>query len=198
MRNRELVDSGVISNQTYYQSVTDFYNYDWYGKKYFRFYSRQSDNMEFYNNRNYWTFYYPDQSSNNGTEYYEFIEEIGVIVVDKWDGNYLLDEIHYYKTPTEEWGTAFSHSCSSNTGIAETQSTSISIYPNPAEEVIQIQSPLKIDRIQFYDLQGRLLKSEVLNGRTSMNASDLENGVYLIEILNQNKILHRQKLIVKK
>lgn len=196
MRNRELINAGILSDKTYFQDVTDFYLYDWNGKNYFKFYSRQTDEFETNNNRNYWLFWYPDQISNYGTAYYEFIEELGVIVVDKWDGNYLLDEIHYFKTSTEEWGTPFSHSCSDNTDITEILQSQIKLYPNPAEDVIQIESPQEIDAIQIYDLQGRLVKSEELNGRTSLNVSDLDAGLYIIEIQMNNKALAQQKILI--
>jgi hypothetical protein len=197
MRNRELVDSGLFTNKTFYQDVTDFYNYDWYGKKYFRFYSRESDHLEFYQNRNYWTFYYPDQMSNYGTAYYEFIEEIGVIVVDKWDGNYLLDEIHYFKTPTEEWGTPFTHFCPDNTGITETTSSQIKIYPNPAEDVFYIESPLEIDFINIYDLQGRLVQQFEPLGESSINISRFKKGIYLIELIQETKKISHYKISIK-
>jgi hypothetical protein len=106
--------------------------------------------------------------------------------------------IYYYKTQSEEWGTPFSHSCSDDTGIAETKSNPITIYPSPADDMIHIKSSQKLDGVKIFDLQGRMVKQFVISSsHANLNVSNLEAGVYLIEVLNGNKALLHQKVIIK-
>lgn len=193
MRPNEIFDSSAINEKPGFLNLYDFGlgMPESYNKPYFvyRKYIKRSGNMD------EWVLK-PDVTYSMGTSaVHRFIDGLGDVFTYRGESG-RADEIVYYKTLYNEWGTPLEFSCP-NTGISETQITPITLFPNPAEDVIQIESPQKIDAIQIYDLQGRLVKSEELNGRTSLNVSELESGVYLIEILNENKILHRQKLIVK-
>ena len=128
LRDRELHRVEIFGGKETFIDITKFFITDWHGKKHFKFYNRFTDHMWDYNSRDYWIFTDPDVMGNYGTKYYEFIEGVGEILVD---ANYLLDEVHYFKTSTNEWGTPFTHSCSNSSGLSETQIAQIAIYPNP-------------------------------------------------------------------
>jgi hypothetical protein len=60
---------------------------------------------------------------------------------------------------------------------------SITIYPNPANDYIQIRSQKQIKTYKILDLTGRLLKSQQLNlSEFKINCSDLKPGCYFIDI----------------
>lgn len=71
---------------------------------------------------------------------------------------------------------------------------SISIYPNPVVEVLNIRSSgIAIDRLKIYDLSGRLvLENE--NVEHQINVSQLQQGVYVLEIETAVGVL-REKLV---
>lgn len=198
MKNKQLLPAGLVSEKWKYISILRHYNMDWNGKKYFRFMNRSGDEMVEQNGRDYWIFIDYGAMGNSETSQYEFMEEIGYIRVAGGNGCCKLPEIHYYKTQTDEWGTPFSHSCSDNTGISETLSTPITLYPNPAEDVIYIKAPQKIDHATIYDLQGRVVKQFELNSQTSLDVSDLDTGVYLVELFDENVVLLHRKIIIQK
>lgn len=59
----------------------------------------------------------------------------------------------------------------------------VSIYPNPAKDILNISAGEKIDSATIFDLTGRIVKisnpyKEVFN----FNISDLSNGVYLVKL----------------
>lgn len=69
----------------------------------------------------------------------------------------------------------------------------ISFSPNPAQD--EIEFSCKVNSVNIYDLNGRLIENSILNG-TRMDISDLEEGLYIINIESENGFFS-SKLIVK-
>lgn len=71
---------------------------------------------------------------------------------------------------------------------------SISIYPNPVVEVLNIRSSgIAIDKLKIYDLSGRLVLVNK-NVEHQINVSQLPQGVYILEIETAVGVL-MQKLV---
>jgi len=71
---------------------------------------------------------------------------------------------------------------------------SISIYPNPAKNVLHVESSaIAIKSIKIYDLSGRLV-IEKENVKHQINVSQLLQGVYILEIETVVGVL-REKLV---
>ena len=68
------------------------------------------------------------------------------------------------------------------TGLEEQTSESLTVYPNPATNFIQIESA---EAIGIYDLSGRLL----MEGSGNMDVSSLPNGMYFIKAGSESKKL---------
>ena len=77
-------------------------------------------------------------------------------------------------------------------------SSSISIYPNPAKNVVSISAPSAIDRIEMMNVLGQKVYENATIGseNTTINVSDLQNGTYFVRIFCGNKMMTK-KLIVK-
>lgn len=80
-------------------------------------------------------------------------------------------------------------------------SSKVSIYPNPANDVITVNLS---DNLQgetnfiLYDIQGRaILEKNTLNSSTTINVNNLTEGIYLLSIKN-GELQTTQKIIVKK
>jgi hypothetical protein len=79
------------------------------------------------------------------------------------------------------------------TGINEVTHQLISLYPNPAHDLIKIQN-LEVTEVEIYNTLGQTIKIE---GRVEeVNVSDLEAGVYYIKIKGTGSQL-TQKIIVQ-
>jgi hypothetical protein len=60
---------------------------------------------------------------------------------------------------------------------------SISVYPNPAKNSVNVKSEFIIQSIALYDVQGRLLVTKLVNESKSLiDISDKSNGIYFLKI----------------
>ncbi|WP_430814045.1 T9SS type A sorting domain-containing protein [Carboxylicivirga sp. RSCT41] len=67
----------------------------------------------------------------------------------------------------------------------------LQLYPNPVNDVFYIKSEIALEcvlKVEIFDLQGRVLKKEILTSFKSINVSDLRNGMYLCRIYTYDKI----------
>lgn len=77
-------------------------------------------------------------------------------------------------------------------------SEKIKIYPNPANDFIQISSAESISEITIYDIQGRLLLNKITNKKDiELNTQDLSTGTYIIEFVMYNFEKITQKLVIR-
>ena len=77
--------------------------------------------------------------------------------------------------------------------ISENQIQKLLFYPNPAIDKIFFNK--NVNAISVYNVHGQLVKSSILN-TLEMDISDLNSGIYLMEILSENGI-KSEKLIIK-
>lgn len=69
---------------------------------------------------------------------------------------------------------------------------SVSVYPNPSNSIVNIDSKVSIDTIEFYDLLGK----KVLTSQSSQtDISGLMDGVYTLKIITINGGVDTKKLI---
>jgi hypothetical protein len=85
------------------------------------------------------------------------------------------------------------------TGINEILENAVSVYPNPANGVINIDLTSELTKnssLEVYDALGKLVVKQVLaNELNSINISTLSNGVYTFKVLNDSKLVKMGKLI---
>jgi hypothetical protein len=70
---------------------------------------------------------------------------------------------------------------------------SVSIYPNPTNDKIYIETSSKIESLKLSDIEGKEIKNSELNVNSSeIDLSDLINGVYFLQItIDSNKTLYK-------
>jgi hypothetical protein len=82
--------------------------------------------------------------------------------------------------------------------IAKDDFEAISIYPNPAKTYIRIKCkdtdfPLILS---IYNLNGKLVQSNLINKGDVVSISNLPAGVYLCKLSSKSKIISKEKLII--
>lgn len=86
------------------------------------------------------------------------------------------------------------------TAVSETEvdAHSISAFPSPASDKLTITSASEQPVIaNFYNILGQKEKTAtIVSGKNSINVSDLQNGIYVIQYKYQDKVISQSKIIV--
>jgi hypothetical protein len=105
------------------------------------------------------------------------------------------DQTWYYTTSNVMVRMNFDPSLAS---IDEVQGLNVSVYPNPANDLINIESTLSDGNIAIFDMTGKLLiNQQICGAMNSINTSELKNGIYNLIISNGEKT-SSEKLIIQK
>ncbi len=88
-----------------------------------------------------------------------------------------------------------------NLSVDEHQLSDIKLYPNPANESFTIdllQFYSSLNSVHLFNMQGKLVKSvnEFDNQLTTISTKELSNGLYLVQLVNNNGQTQFKKLIV--
>jgi hypothetical protein len=72
------------------------------------------------------------------------------------------------------------------------------IYPNPAQNNFTIQTN-NADKhtLQLFDINGKLVLSQTINGTSNINTANLPAGVYNLSLQNPNQVVNKRLVIVK-
>ncbi len=79
-------------------------------------------------------------------------------------------------------------------GVADVKNTSVSVYPNPVKDVLNVKSTSKINTYKVYNLAGQEVNAKLISDST-IDFSHLEKGTYIIEIQLENGKKTAQKVI---
>ena len=97
---------------------------------------------------------------------------------------------------TSAWSQTGSHS----TGIDSRLMNSVSLYPNPATnhvDVLVSDNDVTVSRLEVYDVYGKLLNEvEVVDNPTRIDVSSLASGVYFVKVITGEGVA--TKTFVKK
>lgn len=70
-------------------------------------------------------------------------------------------------------------------GIEEVALESTTVYPNPATDVLNINTNENVQRVEIFNMQGQLVKAE--NGTVNhISVKDLSNGLYTVKLTTDN------------
>ncbi len=61
----------------------------------------------------------------------------------------------------------------------------VSIYPNPATDMISITTSENIQRVEIFNMQGQLVKAES-GAVNNISVKDLANGLYTLKLTTDN------------
>ncbi len=84
-------------------------------------------------------------------------------------------------------------------GIKEYSSyNSLNVYPNPSNGnfVIEPSSAVK-QTMRVYDVNGKIVLSQTINGKTNIDAGNLSEGVYNVNITGNNSAMNKKLVIVR-
>lgn len=81
----------------------------------------------------------------------------------------------------------------SNLSLNYSNQDLFSIYPNPAQSIINIDSVnnISIDSLKIFDIFGKLLLEKTKN-TNQVTIENLSNGIYIIEVASEGKIIKKK------
>lgn len=73
-------------------------------------------------------------------------------------------------------------------GIEEPKTNSIQVYPNPSNDVLNIEATEAFNEIRFYTIDGKLVKSEMMESQFNkrINVQHFNKGLYYIQIIGED------------
>ena len=75
--------------------------------------------------------------------------------------------------------------------------TNVSIYPNPASDVLNVVANTKIDRVRIINFIGQIMfDNNVNNSSININTSAYQSGVYIISVETSNRVI-TEKITIK-
>jgi len=116
-----------------------------------------------------------------------FIEEFNDLMIVAWVQDNLTKSVLQSE----------SYDLDINIGIESIEQSQISIFPNPTNGIFTING---IDEciIKIVDIAGREVYNEYTNkNNTAIDISNLEKGVYFVNITEENEVVYTQKIILK-
>ena len=100
-----------------------------------------------------------------------------------------------------KFGARAEHTISTKYGTAaidEIANETYKIYPNPANEILSIEGE-NIKQVNVYNTVGQLVKSVSCNDNTvKVNVGDLQNGMYIVNVIDNNGDMMSKKVSVLK
>ena len=100
----------------------------------------------------------------------------------------------------ELWGKidSLGYGCSTGVSTTSERDMQISIYPNPANHIVNISLPGQRFSMDIYEPTGRLIYHNANNnGNSAADCSSFAPGIYIVIITTSNNKVIRSKLIVE-
>jgi Secretion system C-terminal sorting domain len=109
-------------------------------------------------------------------------------------GGYPMGDLNWYPAEKASWETTNESDAliamlkNPALGIDDNKSVKevslVNVYPNPASDVLYINSKSELNRVMIYDVIGQMVKNIDLNRSftSDLDISDLNNGVYILQV----------------
>lgn len=78
------------------------------------------------------------------------------------------------------------------------RNNAFSVFPNPANYIININSPCEIDQLELYDVLGKRVynQNNVMSNKMKINTSNLVNGIYYLKLSSLEGSTIQQKIVI--
>ena len=108
-----------------------------------------------------------------------------------------IDSIGVLSRPTTGGFNINVQNAPNATGINQNQTTNLNLYPNPTNGnfIIQTNSTHK-QVVNLYDINGKLVLTQIISGKTTVDASCLSDGIYNISIIGNEGVTNKRLVIV--
>lgn len=82
--------------------------------------------------------------------------------------------------------------------VESVEANQTSVYPNPANNVINVTSAANMNSIEVYTIAGQKVADYTVNGtQAAINVNNLSNGMYIMQIASENGISTKKFNVVR-
>ena len=75
----------------------------------------------------------------------------------------------------------------SSLGMENIKIEKVLVFPNPAKDVLYLQSPKEVQKIEIFDMSGRkILQKNVNKKEDQINIEILKSGIYILKTFTDN------------
>lgn len=124
-----------------------------------------------------------DDSNNDGYILFKIKTKPTLVVGDTFSNKADIYFDYNFPIATNEAITTVQ----SNLSTQEISKSEISIYPNPAKEILTFKTKEKVKKAEIYDVNGRLIKVELGISNNQIDVSSLKTGTYVIKAISDKK-----------
>lgn len=119
---------------------------------------------------------------------------LAIVDDDLLTGEYNATLVLGCNDPEQEW-TEIPVSLDYVVGINENDTHRVMTYPNPCSGIFYIRADQDIDKVQVYDLTGRLIESRNVNASDTQISFAGSAGTYLVQIYLADEVLVKQVIV---
>lgn len=109
------------------------------------------------------------------------------------------ESANHFENPTNQMGYGipnFEEAYNALLSVSDLSSeSSISVYPNPANDIVNIQSDKEIKSVQLISVEGKVVRKN--SNSTQINLNGLPSGIYFLKIELQNGRIQFEKVVKK-
>ncbi len=84
-----------------------------------------------------------------------------------------------------------------HTNISEYSMVNISIFPNPAMEVLKINSPQKVKAFVYDCLGDMIMEKQLPQGNSEIGTSTLAKGIYIVKLIDDRNNITNKKIVIE-
>ncbi len=89
-------------------------------------------------------------------------------------------------------------SITGETSIADVESNNVSVYPNPANNVINVNANSNISNVEVFTIAGQKVGDFTANStNTAISTANLTNGLYMMKIHTENGVINKKFSVVR-
>ena len=119
-------------------------------------------------------------------------------------GSFVINDTVYFFGGLNRFTNSFPNdmwrfSLNQTTSVNELESESIStfVYPNPANNVLNLESDLNITEVRIYNMTGQLFMTSPAE-TNRLNIDNLNQGLYLVQFYKDNELISTSKVMIQR
>jgi len=105
-----------------------------------------------------------------------------------------IDDVRIYDRALNDSEILALATSDSTNEVVETNSTLISVFPNPANKLLNVIGLTYDSKVMIYNLSGQMITKSVYFGNP-IDISGLVSGTYLIELYTEKKLMYSKKFV---